>query len=76
MTYLGTCSIQTMDDYAKKNVNFAKDTVVCSSLAHMMIYSFFYYAGRNVADVSFNPVISFVKIIHGRFSVMTVRSGA
>lgn len=72
LTYLGTCSIQTMESYALINKDFKKDRVVCFSLAHMLIYTFFLYATRVVADTSFNPVICFVKIIKGTFSVQTV----
>lgn len=72
LTYLGTCSVQTMEDYAKKYPAFKPDRVVCFSLAHMLIYTFFIYASNIVAECCFNPVICFVKIIQGRFTVKTV----
>lgn len=72
LTYLGTCSVQNMENYSKIVPSFKRDRVVCFSLAHMLIYTFFIYGSNISAECCFNPVISFVKIIQGRFTMVTV----
>lgn len=72
LTYLGTCSVQNMENYSKIVPSFKRDRVVCFSLAHMLIYTFFIYGSNISAECCFNPVISFVKIVQGRFTMATV----
>ena len=49
-----------------------EDKDIGIALVHMITYSIFTYAASNKAKCTFNPVISLVKIIRGRFSVKTV----
>ena len=61
-----------MNKVAANNKDFHKDKVVCYGLAHFMIYSFFFYATSNVAKCTFNPVISFVRMTQGLYSLGAV----
>jgi len=72
ITLLGTCSIQNNESFAAEYPSFKQDKVVCFAIVNMLVYSFFHYASNISAECSFNPVITFVKMVQGRFDLKTV----
>lgn len=69
---MGACANIVTNAEAAKSKDFAPDQVVCFALVNMMVYSFFLYSTRAVADCSFNPMICMVKMIKGKFDIITV----
>src|SRR3990167_3233033 len=57
-----------------ENMPIPEDKSTGIGLVHMIIYSIFIYATSGLCKCTFNPVITLVKIIRGRFRVVTVGS--
>lgn len=57
-----------------ENMPIPEDKSTGIGLVHMIVYSIFIYATSGLCKCTFNPVITLVKIIRGRFRIFTVDS--